>query len=120
MGNTVGSKVNNEEIIKETNSYPVVMFSKPNCGYCKMAKTLLNEQNIRFKENDLDLISATNPTGYQAYINGLVYTTRQTTVPQIFICGKHVGGYTELNNLHQAKKLFDAIDECSQQYDPIP
>uniref|UniRef100_A0A914Y206 Glutaredoxin n=1 Tax=Panagrolaimus superbus TaxID=310955 RepID=A0A914Y206_9BILA len=72
MGNSIGSKVNNEEIIKE------------------------------------------------AYINGLVYTTRQTSVPQIFICGKHVGGYTELNNLHKAKKLFDAIDECSNQYDPIP
>ena len=52
-------------------------------------------------------------------MNGLVYTTRQTTVPQIFICGKFIGGYTELYNLRQAKKLFDAIDECSHQYDPI-
>ena len=33
-----------------------------------MAKTLLNEQQILFKEHDLDLISATNPTGYQVRV----------------------------------------------------
>uniref|UniRef100_A0A7E4VZ81 Glutaredoxin domain-containing protein n=1 Tax=Panagrellus redivivus TaxID=6233 RepID=A0A7E4VZ81_PANRE len=119
MGNSIGSKVNNDQIVKETTNYPVVVYSKPNCGYCKMAKNLLNEEKVLFKEHDLDLVSATNPDGYQAYVNGLVYTTRITTVPQIFICGKFIGGYTELYGLREAGNLIKAIDECAYQYDPV-
>ncbi|KAE9554678.1 hypothetical protein FO519_002088 [Halicephalobus sp. NKZ332] len=119
MGNSIGSKVNNEQIQKEIDDYPVVMYTKPHCGYCKMAKNLLNEEKILFKERDLDLAEATNPEGYQAYVNGLVYTTRQTTVPQIFICGRFIGGYTELYNLREAQELFKSLDECSYKYDPV-
>uniref|UniRef100_A0AC34RIW3 Glutaredoxin domain-containing protein n=1 Tax=Panagrolaimus sp. JU765 TaxID=591449 RepID=A0AC34RIW3_9BILA len=119
MGNKFSTKVNNEQILKETSEYPVVMYTKPNCGYCKMAKQLLDQEKILFKENDLDLIAATNPEAYQPYINGLVYTTRQTTVPQIFVCGRFIGGYTELYNLREAKKLFESLDECAYQYDPL-
>jgi len=82
-----------------------------------MAKHLLNEEKIRFKEIDLDLVNATQPGGYQEYVNGLVYVTRQTTVPQIFICGRFIGGYVELNGMHEAKNLWKAVNKCVEQYD---
>lgn len=44
------------------------MYTKPHCGYCKMAKTLLDQENILFKEHDLELLAATNPEGHQVGI----------------------------------------------------
>uniref|UniRef100_A0A915DHE9 Glutaredoxin n=1 Tax=Ditylenchus dipsaci TaxID=166011 RepID=A0A915DHE9_9BILA len=100
----LAGKVNDKQIKDEVKEYPVVMYTKPNCG---------------FKENDLDLISATNPDGYQQYVNGLVYITRQTSVPQIFICGKFIGGFTQLHALREAKKLWQEVEKCSELYDPV-
>lgn len=68
MGNSVSSQVNQDQILKEVKEYPVVMYTKPNCGYCKMAKTLLNEEKILFKEKDLSLAEAMNPEGYQVLL----------------------------------------------------
>lgn len=83
------------------------MYGKTHCGYCKMAKQLFRDENIDYREKDLDLIRVqmmnndkfqvcfefnTNLVHFKEYINGLVYTTRQTTVPQIFICGEFIGG----------------------------
>ncbi|KAH7724534.1 glutaredoxin family protein [Aphelenchoides avenae] len=116
MGSQTSSPINEGKIRKEVAEYPVVMYTKPQCGYCKLAKSLLAEEQIRFREKDLDLISALNPEGYQEYLNGLVYITRQKTVPQIFICGKFVGGYTELNKLKQSKELLKRVEECAHQY----
>ena len=35
----------------------------------------------------------------------LNHITRQRTVPNIFILGKHIGGYTELKQLHDSGEL---------------
>lgn len=84
--------------------YPVVVYSKPACGYCKLAKELLTKEQVLFREKDLELLKALHPENaqvrdksvsishLQAYINGLMYKTRSQTVPQIFICGEYVGG----------------------------
>uniref|UniRef100_A0A1I8A0A4 Glutaredoxin domain-containing protein n=1 Tax=Steinernema glaseri TaxID=37863 RepID=A0A1I8A0A4_9BILA len=113
MGNKVSTKVNDAEIRKEVAADPVVMYSKKACGYCKMAKTLFAEEQIAFVEKDLDVVSRERPDEYQQYVNGLVYMTKQTTVPQIFICGKFIGGYTELNKLKEARKLLEMVEECA-------
>ncbi|KAK0403459.1 hypothetical protein QR680_016931 [Steinernema hermaphroditum] len=107
MGNSVSTKVNDAEIRKEVAADPVVVYSKKACGYCKMAKTLLAEEKIEYTEKDLDVVHRERPDEYQQYVNGLVYMTKQTTVPQIFICGKFIGGYTELNQLKEARKLLE-------------
>ncbi|KAI6225343.1 Glutaredoxin domain-containing protein [Aphelenchoides fujianensis] len=120
MGAKLTKKVNDEAIRKEVSEYPVVMYSKPHCGYCKMAKGLFRDEGIEYMEKDLDLIKAVNPEGFQDYLNGLVYVTRQTTVPQIFVCSKFIGGYTELKKLQDAKELWNQIQQCADQYQQPP
>jgi len=122
MGATLSKKVNDAQIKEEVNSYPVIMYSKPHCGYCKMAKQIFRDEQIDYKEKDLELaktLMATEGGNFQEYINGLIYITRITTVPQIFICGEFIGGYTELNKLREAKELWNKIQHCSDQYDRV-
>ena len=42
--------------------------------------------------------------------------TNQSTVPNIFVFGKHIGGYTELNNLHMNGTLRDLIQKQGMVY----
>jgi glutaredoxin 3 len=73
-----------------------IVWSKHHCPYCDQAKALLNQRGIEFEERKIgdgftkeDLLEA-------------VPTAR--TVPQIFLDGKLVGGFTELKT-----KLTESI-----------
>jgi len=65
----------------------VSLFSKAGCPHCTRAKNLLSEKGLVFEEivvgSDVSLLSLRAMTG-------------QTTVPQIFISGQHIGGADEL------------------------
>ena len=67
-----------------------VIYSTPTCGYCKMAKTLLEKNGIDYEE----FMVGTDITK-----NELIDTIGQDvrSVPQILIDNKYVGGYTELS-----------------------
>jgi len=114
MGKAVSKNVNDEQIKAEVNEYPVVIYTKRSCGYCKLAKDLLDGEKMRYVEKDLDAVR--DPEGHNAYVNGLVYITRRTTVPQVFACGRFIGGYTELEKLREAKQLWEAVEKCYDSY----
>lgn len=69
-----------------------VVIGKPNCPYCDMAKKVLTKKGIEFTYIDIlaEGKSAAELTGRPDV----------RTVPQIFLNGEYIGGYTEL-----AKKL---------------
>jgi len=93
------------------------MYTKKSCGYCKLAKDLLDGEKMRYVEKDLDSVrDVEGPEGHNAYVNGLVYTTRRTTVPQVFACGRFIGGYTELEKLRESKLLWEAVEKCYDSY----
>ena len=77
---------------------PIVIYTKPTCGFCFMAKRLLTEKGARFVEVDITRNPGERGTMIQL-ANG------RTTVPQIFIGGSHVGGFDDLNALDRAGKL---------------
>ena len=72
------------------------------CGYCVMAKRLLNSLDIAFEEIDVS-------RDYEAR-QWLVTATGQRTVPQIFIGEQSVGGYTELAALNRDGRLVEAVN----------
>jgi glutaredoxin 3 len=69
----------------------VEVFSKPSCPYCDRAKALLTKEGMAYEERSAvdereTLIErVTNETG-----------APPRTVPQIFIEGRHIGGYDDL------------------------
>jgi len=65
-----------------------IIWSRDHCPYCEQAKNLLKSRSIEFEEKKIG-------HGYtKEQLLEAVPTAR--TVPQIFIDGKLVGGFTEL------------------------
>jgi glutaredoxin len=65
-----------------------VVWSKYHCPYCDQAKTLLNLNNITYEERRIG-------DGYTRE-DLLESVPSARTVPQIFLDGQLIGGYTEL------------------------
>ena len=70
----------------------VEIYTRPLCGYCQAAKSLLNKERIAFTEYDV-LLDSTRKGEM------LTRSAGQRTVPQIFIDGVSVGGFDELTRL---------------------
>ncbi|MEJ6120818.1 glutathione peroxidase [Vibrio sp. 2-Bac 85] len=60
----------------------VTIFTKPGCPFCAKAKAALKDNNIGFEEIVL---------GTDATTVSLRAVSGQTTVPQLFVDGKHIG-----------------------------
>ncbi len=80
---------------------PVEIYTSPLCGYCHMAKRLLNSKGVSFVEVDV-LANPEKKAEMVQRANG------GRTVPQIFIGETHVGGSDDLHALERAGKL-DAL-----------
>jgi glutaredoxin 3 len=78
----------------------VCVFSKTTCGFCNKAKQLLETCNIKSLVYDLDTMQEGQHLHQQ-----LISKTNHNTVPNIFINGTHIGGYSELENLFKSGKL---------------
>lgn len=68
-------------------AYPIMMFSKSTCKHCISAKRLLEQKRMAYRYLDLD-----KDPQHQAIFQILKMRTNQTTVPNIFMNGQHVGG----------------------------
>jgi glutaredoxin 3 len=66
----------------------VTVYTTEPCGYCRVAKALLNKRGIAFEEINL----AKDPEGRAE----LVRRTGMMTFPQVVIDGETIGGYQEL------------------------
>ncbi len=79
----------------------VEIYTRPGCGYCSAAKSLLTRKKAAFTENDV----STNPALRQQMWDR---TGVGSTFPQIFIGATHIGGCDELYALDRAGRL-DAL-----------
>jgi glutaredoxin-like protein len=66
----------------------VTVFTKPGCPFCAKAKQELIDNKIRFEEIIL---------GQDATSVSLKAVSGRTTVPQVFINGRHIGGSDDLS-----------------------
>lgn len=76
----------------------VIVYSQPFCGYCSAAKRLLEEKGAAFTEIDV-MFEAERRAEMIERSGG------RRTVPQIFIDGRHVGGYDDLHALDESGEL---------------
>ncbi len=67
----------------------ITIYTKSWCPYCTAAKDLLKERGASFEEIDIEAVAGARQEMIQK-ANG------RTSVPQIFIGGRHVGGCDDL------------------------
>ena len=79
-------------------SQEVVIYTTMFCPFCHNAKALLSEKGIAFHEIKVDGDRSARQAMSQR-------AGGRSTVPQIFIGPRHVGGYDDLYALESAGKL---------------
>ena len=79
----------------------VEIYTKATCGYCHMAKRLLDGKNVSYAETDI----LRQPDKRAEMIQR---AKGRSTVPQIFIDGRHIGGCDDLIALDRSGRL-DAL-----------
>lgn len=92
-------------VVAESRSFPlpdafneeVVVYVTPWCPYCLRARRLLGARGIAHAVVDV--------TGNSEARRWLLANTGQHTVPQIFIKGQSIGGFTELAQLDAEGEL---------------
>ena len=82
---------------------PVVeIYTKTFCGFCWRAKHLFEGKGIEYREISVDF-------GGDVKAEMVQRANGRTTVPQIFIDGRHIGGCTELVALERDGKLDELL-----------
>lgn len=79
----------------------IEIYHKPTCPYCQRARRLLADKGVTTTEYDV----VADPSQRDTMIER---AGGRTTVPQIFIDGRHIGGCDDLVALDEAGKL-DAL-----------
>ena len=75
----------------------VTIYTRPFCGYCSRAISLLNAKGADYTEIEAGMDPALRQE--------MMQRSGRATFPQIFINGEHIGGSDELAALESAGKL---------------
>ncbi len=81
----------------------IEIYTRPGCGYCSAAISLLQRKKAEFTHFD----TATDPNLRQEMFDR---TRPGATFPQIFIGGTHIGGCDDLYALDREGKLDSMIE----------
>ena len=82
----------------------VLIYSKNYCPYCQRAMALFDKLDVEYEEIDL-MANPQRKSEMVSMANG------RTTVPQIFINGKHIGGCDDLYALHDQGGLEPLLND---------
>ena len=80
----------------------VEIYTRAFCGYCMRAKRLLDSKGIAYQEH---VVSFSGPDRQQM----IQRSGGRTTVPQIFIDNRHIGGCDDLMALERGGKLDELL-----------
>jgi glutaredoxin 3 len=89
----------------------ILLYTTQFCGFCLAAKRLLATKGLDFEEIDVGF----DPEKRNEMV---ALSGGGRTVPQIFIHGRHVGGYDELAALERAGELEDWL--AAEPAPPLP
>ena len=73
------------------------MYTKQRCSWCTRARQLFADKGIPFTDIDVESVPGSREE--------MRVRSGRDTVPQIFICGRHVGGYEDTHALELGGEL---------------
>ena len=76
----------------------VEIYTRWYCGYCSRAKRLLDTRGVEYDEKPVD-------GDQRAQAEMIERANGRSTVPQIFIAGRHIGGCDDLFQLEKSGEL---------------
>jgi glutaredoxin 3 len=88
----------------------VTIYTTTVCPFCIRAKSLLRAKGVPFREIDVERRPELR--------EWLVARSRQRTVPQIFVNGAPLGGFTDIAALDQKGKLDELLAREPTASDP--
>lgn len=80
----------------------VVIYTKDYCPYCKSAKALFDSKGVKYIEKDVF-------SSDKILQEMLTKSGGRTTVPEIFINDKLIGGFDDLSTLEKEGKLDELL-----------
>jgi glutaredoxin 3 len=89
----------------------VLVYTTDVCPYCVQAKALLRKKHAAFTEIDV--------RDRPELRRWLIEASSQRTVPQIFINGRSVGGFSDIAKLDRDGKLDGLLAVDSAPTDPL-
>lgn len=81
----------------------VEIYTRAFCGYCSRAKALLDRKGVAYREYDVGF-------GGEKRREMMERAPGRSTVPQIFIDNRHIGGCDEMMALEREGKLDPLLD----------
>ena len=94
MGNSIVTSSNETDIDQRVK---IEIYSTEFCPYCTRARMLLDSKGVSYTEFRVDLDAALR--------SEMESRSNRTSVPQIFIGDKHIGGFDELAELEIVEEL---------------
>ena len=97
--------------------YPVVMISKTTCPWCDRAKDLLDAVADNIDDcKGTKIFKVDKMKGGTEMKEYIVRKTAQSSVPNIFIGGHHIGGYDDIKKLHRKGQLRRKIKDAMREW----
>lgn len=90
--------------MKKLNIPEILIYTSTICPYCIMAKRLLDQKSVDYKELNVD----SKPGLRQE----MMQRTQRRTVPQIYIGDRHIGGFDDLYALDLNNELDSLLESA--------
>jgi len=90
-------------------SHPVVLFSLSWCSFCRSAKQMLAHMQIPYTDYELDRGEFLQPALQSTVRARLEELTHSNTLPQLFIGGETIGGYTDMSGALRSGRLAEIL-----------
>jgi glutaredoxin 3 len=84
----------------------VLMYARQGCGYCTRARQLLARKGIAYTEVDIETVAGARAEMQQR--------SGRSTVPQVFVGDRHLGGYDDISALDDAGELDPVLAATAQ------
>ncbi len=76
---------------------PIVMYTTSWCPYCQRARALFDAKGVAYTDIDVESVDGARAEMQQR--------SGRTSVPQIFVGGRHLGGYDDTSALDRRGEL---------------